>query len=276
MKNVINDLKIYSLYLGMLFFVFSAASCSDDDDGVIEQDPTGNITAEAQVISQNQLVVENVDVEGDAWLVARHGSENGPIIADPFYLEEGSHDNVVLELNNERAQNVDLESGDTIYLTLHSDDDDAVFEEDSDVLMNTTAGTPARRSVEISSPTFSAADQEVENNSVTIEDANIPRGGWIAVYNQDEEGNINEADIVGRTYVEPGATGSVTIPFDEGFTYTPGQNVYTRLHMDDPADQQFTFQDDPSQDRAETFGFAADNFITQGFVVNDQTGTTNE
>lgn len=36
---------------------------------------------------------------------------------------------------------------------------------------------------------------------------------------------------------------------------TSGDDIFIRIHLDDPADEEFTFESDPTTDVAETFGF---------------------
>ena len=103
MKNVVEKLRNYSLYMAILLVVFSVASCSDDDDGIIEPEPTGMFDVEAeQVLMNNMITLETVTVGQDSWLVAvMPGDEmTNNFISDPVFLEEGVNTDVELTLDD--------------------------------------------------------------------------------------------------------------------------------------------------------------------------------
>ncbi len=85
MKTAKLNLKMIPLFLGMLALGLGFTSCSDDDDGdgMVNPDPTGQITVtnDAQVISQNTLVVDTVTANTDVWLVARDSTASGTVLA---------------------------------------------------------------------------------------------------------------------------------------------------------------------------------------------------
>lgn len=258
------------MYVGVLFLCIGLTSCSDDDDNgvIVPPSPTGSIVVEDQVISGNTLVVDQVVVsntEGDAWLVARHASQTGAILAQEP-LDERTHTNVELVLDDE-GTGVDLQDGDSVILMLYADDGDGVFDAADDTLLTDSAGNPIMETVVVSSPSFDIEDQTVQDNSVVITNVNTTRPGWIILYNEIEDGSIDEDDIIGRAYVEAGTTDEVVVPFDDDFTYTPGQNIYSRLHVDDPADELFSFETDPTQDMPENFGFSTANLIETRITV---------
>lgn len=269
MKNATIDFKKFAVYFGILFLTFGLTGCSDDDDGVMEErDPaTGTITAGDQVISGNTLIVENVTVGQDSWLVARNaGGENAAdIVSEPVFLEEGSHDNVELPLLNTANLTGDIE-GDDFVLMLHEDNPDAGVQGQFDFstmtgedrpITDATTGQNVRADVTTTSPTFEVEDQAVVDNTVTFSSVTTgPTGGWITLYNQNEDGTQSD-EIIGTTYVEAGDTSPQTVTFREGFNYIPGQTIYANLHADNPADQQFTFEEDAETDAREVYGFTA-------------------
>src|SRR5690606_41536578 len=71
--NLMNTLKKNSVYLAVLALGFGFSSCSDDDDNgtVVIPDTTASVTANAQVVSQNEILVSSVNLEADSWLVDR-------------------------------------------------------------------------------------------------------------------------------------------------------------------------------------------------------------
>lgn len=265
MKKAINEITNYGKYLVIFILTVGLVSCSNDDDVVIpDPDPTGTITVSDQTASQNTIRVSNIDVDQDSWLVVRQGND---LIADPIRITEGSQSDVVIQLDNSEVEDLDLQDGATITVQLYADDGDGSFDSgDAPIMAN---GTAVSETIIINSPSFAIdAETDVEDNTITFQNVSTSRSGWIVIYNQDEEGNINQDQIVGRTYVPAGVNEDVVVTFDETFTYDPGQTVFSRIHIDDPDDEDFTFQDDPNTDVAETFGFNEDNTITGGFVIN--------
>lgn len=250
MKNVKN-LRNLMLYAGMLFLIFGFYSCSDDDDGVVNPNPTGTITVadDSQVISQNTLVVDKVTANTDVWLVAHHNSASGAIIGKKLITSESATD---VELSLEGTT---LDDGDTVVLMLHVDNGynmgDGTFDATKD-----TPITGATETVVVNTPNFTISDATVTDNSITFDNVTVADTGWIVVYN----GNPNEetSEIVGFTQVTD-SEDDVTVTFNEN--YTTGDPLFARLHVEDQGDEEFTFMDDPETDIPEIFGFEDDDTI---------------
>lgn len=286
MENVLNDLKKFSVYFGVLFLMLGLTGCSDDDDGVIEETPTatGSITASDQTISGNTLIVENVTVGQDSWLVARNaGSETeADIVSEAVFVEEGSHDNIELPLMNTANLTGDVD-GDDFVLMLHEDNpnegtqgqyDYATLSGEDRPIMDATTGQNVRADITTTSPTFEVEDQAVVDNSVTFSSVRTgPTGGWITLYNQNDDGSRSD-EIIGTTYVEAGDESPQTVTFREGFTYTPGQTIYPNLHADNPADREFTFEDDANTDPAEVYGFTPNTTEARNVDTTNGAGFT--
>lgn len=252
MKNV-KDLKKWMLYVGVLVLVIGLNSCSDDDDGdvVVDPDPAGTITMtdDAQIISQNTLVVDQVTANTDVWLVAHHTDASGAIIGQELITSE-SATNVGLNL-----EGTTLEDGDTVVLMLHVDNGynmgDGTFNETDD-----TPISGATETVVVNTPNFTISDATVTNNSIIFDNVTVADTGWIVVYNGDP--NEETSEIVGFTQVT-GSEDDVTVTFNEN--YTEGDPLFARLHVEDQDDELFTFIDDPSTDIPEFFGFEDDDTI---------------
>ena len=126
MKDLMNTIKNNPIYFGIFFLIFSMSSCEDDDDGIIEAEPTGVIEVEdPQVLTGDSIMVESVDVGQESWLVAvNEGEENTTnFITDPDRMEEGVNSDIELVLN----ENASLEggaAGDIITLVLFADNPD--------------------------------------------------------------------------------------------------------------------------------------------------------
>ena len=119
-----NTLMNNPIYFGIFFLVFSLSSCSEDeDDGIIEPEPTGIIEVEEQqVLTGDSIVVQSVDVGQESWLVAVNegDEETTNFITDPDRMVEGMNSDIELVLN----ENASLEggaAGDVVTLVLFAD-----------------------------------------------------------------------------------------------------------------------------------------------------------
>lgn len=260
MKNVKN-LKIWMLFVGVLFLVTGFTSCSDDDDGdvIVNPDPTGTITVndDGQVISQNTLVVDEVTANTDVWLVARHTDASGEIIARELVTDAIATD---VELSLEGTT---LNDGDVVFLMLYADDGfgvgDGQFEEGTDDMPI----SGVTETVVVSSPDFTISDATVTNNSITFDNVSVADTGWVVVYNGDP--NDPASEIVGFTQVT-GTMDNVTVELNEN--YMAGDPLFARLHIEDQDDTTFTYIDDPTTDIPEIFGFEDDNTIWEELGIN--------
>lgn len=272
MKNVIQNLKKSSLYLGIFAFSMGVSSCSDDDDGtVVLPETEASISAQAQVVSQNTLLIDEVVVDDGSWLVVRTMEDDGSpgaIINDPndSFLEEGTHTDVTVELDNSNATEATLEDGDNLILMLHEDDDDMTFEWEgesgADAIVTDASGNAVEATVQVSAPNLSFSDPVIGDTGVDFGNITTNQDGWIVLHNSNEGGAISEDDIIGWTYVPTGDNPDVSVAWAKDFVYTPGQTVYSRFYMDNPADESFTFLDNPAQDSPYFFGFGTNNTIT--------------
>src|SRR5690625_1574100 len=88
MKNVVRTVKDYSLYLGVSALALGFSACSDDDDGDLIPDVDARISAEDQTVEGNTLIVSEVDVDDDGFIVVHRGSQTGEIVAEPYFLDD--------------------------------------------------------------------------------------------------------------------------------------------------------------------------------------------
>lgn len=269
MKRLSIDFSKYLLYFALTFFAVGLTSCSNDDDvdDVIPQPDraTGSITVNDQTLSNNTINIESVTVGQDSWLVARNvGSENqAGVVSDTVFLEEGTHTNVQLELTSD-ANITGGEEGDQIVIMLHEDTGTAgtfnyTGTAGNDDPITTTTGQNVSETITVTGPSITAEDNQAvtENNEVTFTSVNTASDGWIVLYGQNEDGSINENDIIGSGFVEAGNHENFTVAFNEGYVHTPGSTIFPRLHMDDPADQTFTFTIDGDEDLPAVYGYDA-------------------
>ena len=275
MRNLCEDAGRYLRYFVFAMIAIGFTSCSDDDDvdNVIPQ-PTGTINVEDQTLSGNILEVTSVTVSARSWLVVKKVNEDGSftdMIAEPLLLQAGTSNDIDIELDNTDAADVDLEDGDTLVLMLHADDGDGVFEYEGntgqDMPIRNAAGV-LTETVVVSSPSIEIEEQDVEDGTITFTNVSTRSTGWIVVYNSTATGTINEDDIIGYTYLEEGDNADVEVVFDDSFTFTAGQKVFTRIHLDDPDDEEFTFIEDEDTDIPEIFGFGTNPIITGDVIIN--------
>lgn len=276
MENLMKTFKKNSVYFAVLMLSLGFSSCSDDDDnGTVEiPETTASITANAQVVSQNEIVVSNVNVEADSWVVVRKVNEDGTfsdIIGISEVLEEGSHSDITIELDNTDATDVTLEDGDSLVVMLHEDDGDGVFEYEgtsgADALITDSLGSAINSNFVVTAPSFTIMDQAVVDNSIVFDNISTNQDAWIVLLNSDDTGAIIEDDIIGWEFVPAGDNTALAVSFEEGFEPVVGQTVYSRLFLDDPADGNFTFETDPTTDMPEIFGFGEDDTVTGSIVI---------
>lgn len=116
--------------MGVSVLALGFTACSDDDDGDIIPDTDASITAEDQTVEDNSLMVANVNVDDDGWIVVRRGSETGGIIADAVFLddEQTPRTDVRVPLHVD----ANLEDQETVVIMLYEDNDDNSFDEATD------------------------------------------------------------------------------------------------------------------------------------------------
>lgn len=264
MKNVRNLQSRILLYLSLVILTGGFTGCSDDDDiGDVTPQPTATITVQDQSISQNQVIIQNITVGQDSWIVIRNsGQENSSnIVSEPVFIEAGTHTNVVVPLTDEANLEGNAE-GDELVVMVHADTGtrgtyDYNAQSGTDSPITTSSGAALAETITVRGSSLTAADDQIvtENNEVTFTSVNMVSDGWIALYGQNEDGTINEDDLIGLKYVEAGEYENLLVPFNEGYVFQPGTTVYPRIYLDDPADQEFTFVEGGDEDLPETYGF---------------------
>ena len=195
MKNVMNNFKDYSVYLGIFFMTLGFTSCSDDDDGVIDEpDPTGSIVVDdEQTLSGNTLTVQSITVGQDSWLAAVDGSDatSNDFIADPVMLNEGTNTDVELTFNENAIS--DDGSGQEITLKLYSDNPAMGG---SNVLTTETITVFAEGSGEAA---FSDFDENSDNQLDRNEVPNTYQNNF-EEWDADGDGSLNNEEFYGTVF----------------------------------------------------------------------------
>lgn len=241
----------------------------------VEQNEVFGVTN--QVLSHNQIRIDRVTVDEAGWLVARNtGSEDdADIVSDPVYLESGENTDIVLNLND-AATLSGTEEGDDIVLMIHTDDGDEEYlydGETGDQLWVDDEGNPVSYSVNVTAPSISAEDAQsiTENNEVTFTNVNTGANSWVVLYGEGDDGEVDWNTPIGYQYVEAGSSEDVLVPFNDDYAFESGQQVYSRLHVDSPADEEFTFTFDGEEDLQEIYGY--DDTGAGMYVGNNTTET---
>lgn len=265
MRILSKDLTKYLMYFVASIFAVGVTGCNGDDDVddvLPDPDATGSITVENQTISGNTLILENVTVGQDSWIVVRNADED-EMVSDPVMVEEGMNQDVSIPLNNLATLEGD-EDGDDFDVYLYSDNPNAgtmgTYDEGIDEPIRDDMDMEINERVTATTPSIFGEDNQMvsENREVTFSSVNTgPSGGYIGLYGEDEEGNIDEENMIGFSdYIAAGSNENVTATFNEDYQYAANQNVYPRLFTDNPADQNFTFTESGgTEDLPDTYGY---------------------
>lgn len=91
-----------------------------------------------------------------------------------------------------------------------------------------------------------ADSQPTQGENVTIRDATIDQDGWVVIHPEGDQFSPNGGEVYGKRYLEAGSHENVTVNLST--TLLLNQSLFAMLHYDDPADEEFTFPNDPSED----------------------------
>jgi len=266
MKNVRNMHSRILFYLSMVVLMGGFTGCSNDDDvGDVTPQPTATLTVQDQNISQNRVIIQNITVGQDSWIMVRNSGQLNAtdIVSDPVFIEAGTHTNVPVPLTNTANLAGDA-AGDELVVMVHADTGtrgtyDYNEQSGTNSPIRNSSGANIAETITVRGSSLSAADNQAvtANNEVTFSSVNMVNNGWIALYGQNEDGTVNEDDLIGIQYVEAGEHENFLVPFNEGYEFQAGSTVYPRVYMDDPNDQEFTFVDGGDEDLPDTYGFDA-------------------
>lgn len=250
--------------------LFTACN-NDDEEEMMEPDmPTGMLTVSDQTISQNTIIVSNVNVDRDGWIVVHANEGGGPvvpeIISEPVLVRAGEGNDIEVSLTDFSS----LSDGASVWVMLHTDDGEAgVYEFDGsnglDAPITTDAGDIVMNQINISAPSVTVSNQVVNENMVVIEEVNAAVDGWIVIHEDNGEGN--PGPVIGQTFVEAGSNPNVMVDLGDA-TFSGGEMLFPMLHIESPADGEYGFPE--NGDGPEVFG---DNVIVVGFETEAPAGT---
>lgn len=278
------------MLLIIITVVVGFTSCSNDDDEVVTiiEEPTGSFTLPSQPLDAGMVIVEDLSMNKDGWIVVRRDNGSGEpimseIISIPEYVEAGDYDEFSVQLE----ESVDLTEGEKLWVNLHVDDGDQIFEYDGtpgkDMPVLLVSGNMVKSSfiVDLPDPTgsVSAEDQMMEQNRrLTINSVDNSHSGWVVVYS-DAEGEpfLREKVSIPR-YVEPGTHTDLDVELEESAEIDNNGLLWVVLHIDD-GDQIFEYNgvnsiDEPVLDTSneivkDSFNVSF-NWSTGSLTVSDQ------
>ncbi|WP_081212249.1 DUF7282 domain-containing protein [Salegentibacter sediminis] len=268
----------------MLAVLVGFTSCSDDDDELSPiVVPTGSFRLPDQPLDGEIVMVEDLSVSKDGWIVVRKDNgDNEPlmteIISMPEYVKAGDYEEFSIRLKNK----TELVEGERLWVNLHVDDGDMIFEYSAsnlaDVPVLTSSGSMVAHSfiVDLPDPTGSvlAEDQELEQNrKLNISAVVNSHPGWVVIYS-DAAGapDLNSRLSVPR-YIEPDTYTDLKLDLEENTEIEGNELLWVVLHTDD-GDKIFEFTPDEELDLpvlAEDDDIVKDSFRVE-LSVDDTTG----
>lgn len=231
---------------------------------------TGSFQAEDQAISQNKVLISEVSLNRNGWIVVhKDNGSGGPmvpeIISEPLLVQAGTHSNLEVQLDGSES----LMDGETLWIMLHTDtgtegiyEFDGSNDLDNPILDSEEAVVTAP--IVVSAPSITAADQVITENQIVIAEVVAARDGWLVIHNDDGTGSITVPDNVGMARVTAGVNTDVVVELDDTETYTAGQLLFPMLHLDLDPVEEYNF---PGVDLPEVFGFETENVIVTSFTV---------
>ena len=219
----------------------------DTDPGVepsiIASDQTADPT--------DEVTVDEVTSDGDGWVVIHEendaGDSFGAVIGQTAVPDGTSMD---IGVTLDRA----VEDGETLYAMLHVDDPadgnynfDPTADEPDDppatdadgmiVVVPFTVTLPGA-----ADPSVTVSDQApIPSNEVVVDEVVAADAGWMVIHEENDAGDSFGA-VIGHAEVSDGINEDVMVSLDRDIV--DGETLYAMLHVDDPADGDYTFDPD--------------------------------
>ena len=219
-------------------------------------------------------------------------SAQSSIIATSEYLEPGEHTNVTIEVSNAPPGNYPglnrsrLNASEPLTAMVHRDTDgNERMDFAASVGANDTAytidGSPVADSAGITVPTesreqasVSVRNQTVQSDSMTVESARLPDGGFLVIHNDSylpPESAPLESAVGVTSYLEAGQHNGVSVPLLDG-TVAEDQTLVAVPYRDTNGNQRYDYiASDGFQDTA-----YENRTGNQSVVVNDTADVTVE
>ncbi|GAB2769870.1 DUF7282 domain-containing protein [Salinimicrobium soli] len=238
------------LFAVLILAVVSFTACSDDDDSGKGPDlaPTGSLVVSDQLLENNTLTVSNVMMSDGGWVVVHRDNGSGQpvvpaIISVPEYVSAGETADVEITL----ADGVEVQNEETLWIMLHTDDGDQVYEFDG------TSGVDApimdgnnivMQSIVVETPptgSLTVSDQVLVNNTVMVESVSLDRSGYVVIH-ADDNGAPMVPDIISEpVYLEAGDYTNVEVPLVASATVSANETLWVMLHTDTGIEEEYEF-----------------------------------
>lgn len=242
------------LFIYLALFAFTFVSCEDngagDDSGIL-----ASLAVQQQsTVDGNEVVVSEVDIPEDGWVVIHRSSTSGdgpmvPQIIGKTELDAGVSSDVHIQLEASVAD------GEQLWAMVHQDtgtDGEYEFEgANSPDQPFTVNGDIVTESFMITqtNPSISAQDQTSENDEFTVS-VDAAEDGWVVIHRSNDAGNGPMVpEIIAKTQVEAGSNAEVTIRLNDGEMVSAGETLWPMLHYDTGTDGEYEFTGSNSPDQ---------------------------
>lgn len=265
---------------------FTFTSCSTDDEiPVPDINRTGSLTIEDQTLRDERLILTNINVSQQSYLVLRKGGADGEIIATPRLIRKGETTNISIRLNS----GVELNDGDTVTAILHNDTnqlgrfefdgesgiDDPITSDSGEVVMETFTVSV------MADPTGSLTveDQALVNNMLTVESITLDRSGYVVVHADTAETGANfpvVPEIISEpVYLEAGTHSNVQIMIEESAEVMADDVLWVMLHTDTGNVEVYEFDGQNGFDKPilDEEGMIVMEAVMITDIMNDATGS---
>lgn len=235
-----------------------------------EEDFTGSIEASDQIVAQNNIFVDELSINHRGWLAMHRsiGGTPGELLSTAYINSAGRFSNNFIPFDSSAS----ISDGMEIILMLHNDTGvPGEFEFTSGGSLDQPVevnGQVVMKTITINAPFVTIPDQEVDNNSITIEEVQTGLRAWVAVYKVDDEGNLGS--LAGYEPINESPATDVEVELSDSLTYEAGNSLAVRLHVNNADD----FSADPAKlnypqgnDEPQVFGFEDDNEIITIFTL---------
>src|SRR5699024_10207503 len=127
----------------------------------------------------NTLIVSEVDVDDDGFIVVHRGSQTGEIVAEPYFLDDDQSpfQDVEVTINND----ADLQDGETLVIMLYRDqNDNDTYDDGVDLPFQDVNNQDVSATITISveeNEVFGVSNQVLSQNQIRIDRVTVEEAG---------------------------------------------------------------------------------------------------
>ncbi|WP_435079816.1 DUF7282 domain-containing protein [Halococcus sp. AFM35] len=246
-----------------------------------------NVTVERATLPEGGFIA----IHSSGYTISGASAESS-IIATSKYLKPGNYSTVTIDISNAPPGNYPglnrsrLNASEPLTAMVHRDTDgnermDFVASVGANDTAYTIDGSPVADSAGITVPTesreqasVSIRNQTIQSDSVTIESARLPDGGFLVIHNDSylpPESAPLESAVGVTSYLEAGQHNGVSVPLLDG-TVTEDQTLVAVPYRDTNSNQRYDYiASDGFQDTA-----YENRTSNQSIIVTDTAGITVE